>query len=319
MTPCTETEMGAVADILQGEFRQGKERVNQVEVVIPDKTEDIIEPVVMRDKWKSVTQSVKVKEKEKRVVTAKQITESLQAIRATGQMMRQFMCHCKSCKVRLKSSNNMSGWSTERTVAIIRDKVEQLTWPKSVQHLKMLVAITEPTGKKEIEARGHLAYAELGKCQVRLKDRPLSEEEEVVVEDARHLVYGYSPEWSKCKFDEQIKIQLVTKKQDLVRVQGKRDRAKQVFDCTDASRMPWLMQDTDWNLYNDKETSTWVRINEELTEAMEQMYGVILVRSRQSDEDRHHKEDHTGRIALSSNRQHYPRSQEKHCIFRRGV
>ena len=93
MTPCTETEMGAVADILQGEIRQGKERVNQVEVVIPDKTEDIIEPVVMRDKWKSVTQSVKVKEKEKRVVTAKQITESLQAMRATGQMMRQFMCH----------------------------------------------------------------------------------------------------------------------------------------------------------------------------------------------------------------------------------
>jgi hypothetical protein len=90
VTPCTETEMGAVADILQGEFRQGKERVNQVEVVIPDKTEDIIEPVVMREKWKSVTQSVKVKEKEKRVVTAKQIKESLQAIRATGQMMRQF-------------------------------------------------------------------------------------------------------------------------------------------------------------------------------------------------------------------------------------
>ena len=289
VTPCTETEMGAVADILQGEIRQGKERVNQVEVVIPDKTEDIIEPVVMRDKWKSVTQSVKVKEKEKRVVAAKQITESLQAIRAMGQVIRQ-LCRCKSCKVRLKSSNNRSGWSTEHTVAVIRDKVEQLTWPKSVQHLRMLVAITEPTGKKEIEARGHLAYAELGKCQVRLKDRPLSEEEEVVVEDARHLVYGYSPEWSKCKFDEQIKIQLVTKKQDLVRVQSKRDRAKQVLDCTDASRMPWLMQDTDWNLYNDKETSAWVRINEELTEAMEQMYGVILVRSRQSDEDRHHKE-----------------------------
>ena len=79
VTPCTETEMGAVADILQGEIRPGNERVNQVEVVIPDKTEDIIEPVVMRDKWKLVTQSVKVKEKEKRVVAAKQITESLQA------------------------------------------------------------------------------------------------------------------------------------------------------------------------------------------------------------------------------------------------
>ena len=135
----------------------------------------------------------------------------------------------------------MRGWSTEHTVATIRHKVEQLTWPRSVQHLKMLVAITEPTGEKEIEAKGYFAYVELGKCRVRLKDKPLSEEEEIVVKDARHLVYGYSPEWSKCKFDEQIKIQLVIKKQDLVRVQGKRDRAKQVFNCTDAPRMPWLM------------------------------------------------------------------------------
>ena len=79
---------------------------------------------------------------------------------------------------------------------------------------------------------------ELGKCRVRLKDKPLSEEEEIVVEGARHLVYGYSPEWFKCKFDEQIEIQLVTKKQHLVRVQGKRDRAKHVFNCTHASQMP---------------------------------------------------------------------------------
>ena len=72
-------------------------------------------------------------------------------------------------------------------------------------------------------------------------------------------------------------------------MQGKRDRAKRVFNRTDASRMPWLMQDTDWKFYNDEETSKWVELNEELTKAMEQMYGVILVRSRQSDEDIHHK------------------------------
>ena len=122
-----------------------------------------------------------------------------------------------------------------------------------------------------------------------MKHKPLSEEEEMVVEDARHLVCGYSPEWSKCKFNEQIKIRLLIKKHDLVRVQGKRDQAKEVFNCTDASRMPWLMQDTDWNLYNDEETFKWVKISEEFTEAMEQVYGVILVRSRQSDEDRHRK------------------------------
>ena len=110
VTPCTETEMGAVADIQQGEFRQGKERVNQVEVVVPDKTiKGIIKPVGMRDKWRSVIQNVKVKEGEKRVVNAKQIAESLQAIRATSNVMRQFRCHCKSCKVRPKSSNNRRG------------------------------------------------------------------------------------------------------------------------------------------------------------------------------------------------------------------
>ena len=103
------------------------------------------------------------------------------------------------------------------------------------------------------------------------------------------MVYGYLPEWSKCKFNKQIKIRLVIKKQDLVRVQGKRDRAKQVFSCIDVSRMPCLTQNTDCNLYNEEETSKWVKINEESSEAMEQMYGIILVRSRQSVEDRHGK------------------------------
>ena len=33
MTPCTETEMGAVADTQQSEFRQSRETVNQGELV----------------------------------------------------------------------------------------------------------------------------------------------------------------------------------------------------------------------------------------------------------------------------------------------
>ena len=278
VTPCTETEMGAVADTQQSEFRQSQETASQGEVVALEQNN---QEKMVRNEATDSESSLELKQ-----TAAKEIAACLQAVTA-----KKANCYCNACKVRLKSSNKRyGGWPTEETVGIIRHRVREITWPKSVQQLKMLVAITEPTkGEGQIEARGHLAYVELVKCRVQLNDELLQEGDKVVVEDARHLVYGYAPEWSECKFDERIKIRLVTKKQDLVLVQGKRDRSKQVFDCTDQSRMPWLMQDTNWDVYADEETRKWVEVNDELTEAMEQMYGVILVRSRQSDEDRARK------------------------------
>ena len=198
-------------------------------------------------------------------------------------------CSCEKC-YKCQASQSFK----HRTANNIRRKVKEIEWPPEIQQLVLVFGHKQETivGGK-VTAQGHLAKVTLGACRVQFEHEVQQENETTVLEDASGLIYGVQQQNQDCNFENMVKIKLVTDSDKVTVVKHKTDLQDRIIDCTNHNELNWVMQGTEWSHYRgkkfgcDKETqlSSWLNKMEELTDEIEDLYGVQLLWQR--DKNKH--------------------------------
>ena len=140
---------------------------------------------------------------------ANNIKTMLQSVRAHKK------CSCEKCsECRLENQG-----FKHKAASNMKRMVKEIQWPDEIKQMMLVFGHEQEVIKEgRVKARGHLAKVKLGACQVKFEHEGQQQDEITVLEDASGLIYGVQQRNQDCKFEEMVKIRLVSKKEVITAV-----------------------------------------------------------------------------------------------------
>ncbi len=185
----------------------------------------------------------------------------------------QVTCECRDCNNGIETDRAVKN----RSIETIKELLESCSeWPSIVGKTQLVFG----QGKTHTNnTKGHLAQVQLCKCKIKLAQDTQGDNEVTVLNDANSFMYGI-PTAGDCKFKTEIRIKLTCDRNDIMKVQRKQDKHTKILNCTNPNTTPWVMQDTEWVHYR---VDTWLDKMTQLTEQVENLYGVHLTWQRNAE------------------------------------